>query len=115
MRSGDNLPVAGVRLASADGQSSAGFQLVAASKRAKQFDVVLNTRRDGDAKRQTLGQISTQGAIPFRLSLADNGKVTLVIGSMSYDADFAPLSNANGMAFCSTAQFRFTELVFSGS
>ncbi len=41
MRSGDNLPVAGARLDSVDGQSRTGFQLVAPSARAKQFHIVL--------------------------------------------------------------------------
>jgi len=115
MRSGYNLPVAGARIVSPDGKSSVGFQLVAASSHAKQFDVVLNTERGGDFKRRTVAQGPAQTAIPFRLSLADSGKATLVIGSMAFDADFHPLTSANGMAFCSTAEFKFTGLAFSAS
>lgn len=114
-RSGANLPVAGARLVSSDGNSSVGFQLVLSSPRAKQFDVILNIQRGGDLKRVALAKIATDASVPFSLSLADTGKVTLTIGDSGFDADFIPLTGGKAMAFCSTAQFKFAGLLFHQS
>lgn len=113
MRSGNNLPVAGARLVSADGINSVGLQLVAASIHAKQFDIVLNTKRGDNIQRSTVGQVATDVAVPFSLSLSADGKVTLLVGTSSFNADFMPIPHGKAMAFCSTAQFKFTGLAFS--
>lgn len=113
MRSGKYLPVAGVRLVSSDGINRVGLQLVAQSMNAKQFDVVLNTERGDNVQRTKLGQVDSSVSIPFQLSLSADGKVTLTIGTSSFNADFVPISVGKAMAFCSTAQFKFTGLAFS--
>jgi hypothetical protein len=113
MRSGNNLPVAGARLVSADGINSVGLQLVAASAHAKQFDIVLNTKRGDNFQRNTVGQVDAGAAIPFSLSLSGTGKVALLIGTSSFITDFIPIPIGKAMAFCSTAQFKFTGLEFS--
>ncbi|UAK24423.1 hypothetical protein [Sphingomonas nostoxanthinifaciens] len=113
LRAGNNLPVAGARIASADGKTSFGLQLVAASSHAKQFDIVLNTRRGDEAKRNTLGQVGTDGPISFILSLSDTGKVSLLVGSRSFQADFTAFSSGKVAAFCSTGQFKFSNLTFA--
>jgi hypothetical protein len=115
MRSGRNLPVAGARIVSADGKDSVGFQLVAASAQAKQFDVVLNTKRSSDLKRQVVAQVATEANVPFSLSLDDKGRVKLNVGGNDHTADFIAFSRGKGMAFCSTAQFKFAGLLFSQS
>ena len=91
MRSGNNLPVAGARLVSSDGNNSVGFQLVAASAHAKQFDIVLNTKRGDDLKRSTVAQIATDASAPFLLSLDDTGKATLAIGASNFSASHLEL------------------------
>jgi hypothetical protein len=113
MRSGNNLPVAGARLVSTDGKSGAGFQLVANSANAKHFNIVLNTKRGDDLKSNTVGQIGTREAISFNLSVSDLGKVTLLIGGTTFNADFIPMPSGKEMAFCSTAQFKFSNLMFA--
>ncbi len=113
MRSGNNLPVAGARLVSSDGNNSVGFQLVAASASAKQFDVVLNVKRGSNLKRSTVAQMATDASVPFKLSLDDTGKATLAIGGNNFSANFMPLSSGKQMVFCSTGQFQFTGLFFS--
>ena len=113
MRSGKNLPLAGATLASSDGNNSVGFQLVAASTSAKQFDIVLNIKRGGNLKRSTVAQIATDGSVPFKLSLNDTGKATLAIGGGNFSANFIPLSSGKQMVFCSTGQFKFAGLFFS--
>lgn len=47
MRSGNNLPVAGVRIADRNAKSMLGFQLIAASQRSEVFDVVSNKQVGG--------------------------------------------------------------------
>lgn len=113
MRSGNNLPVAGVRFVGADEKNSVGFQLVATSLRAKQFDIILNLKRDGNLQRNSVGQIDADVAIPFNFSVSDAGTVTLLIGTKSFSAEFMPLRAGKVMAFCSTAQFKFTKLKFA--
>ncbi|PEQ11333.1 hypothetical protein B2G71_17370 [Novosphingobium sp. PC22D] len=114
MRSGDYLPVAGVLLRSAEGLNGVGFQLAAPSKDAELFDVILNTRNNGVSNQRIIAQISTRDTIPFSLLIDNSGKIRLAIGGTNYDiADFPP-SELNGMVFCSTGQFKFTELTFSG-
>ena len=115
MRSGANLPVAGARLVSADGSNSVGLQLVANSTHAKLFDIVLNTERGNNLQRRTVGQVDAKVAIPFSLTLSATGKVTLLIGTSIFNADFVPIPAGKAMAFCSTAQFKFTGLAFSTS
>lgn len=113
LRAGNNLPVAGARLVSSDGKESAGFQLVAASAQAQKFDVVLNLNRNGKLQRTTLGQIPVRAPIPFRLTLSEAGTITLSISANTFDYDFIPLPAGKVMAFCSTGQFKFTNLIFS--
>jgi len=111
-RSGANLPVAGARLVSSDDKSSVGFQLVVPSARATQFDVVLNLRHGGNTKRATVTRLATDGNVPFSLSISDAGKVAFKIGEQDFHVDFVPLKRGTGMAFCSTAQFKFIGLLF---
>lgn len=113
MRSGNNLPVAGARLVSADGNNSIGFQLIAASARAKKFDIVLNIKRSDDFKRSTVGQISADASIPFSLSVDKTGRAMLSISGNEFSVNFIPMSDGKEMAFCSTAQFKFSGLLFS--
>lgn len=113
LRSGDNLPVAGSRIVSADGAASLGFQLVAPSQRSSKFDIILNLNHNNDPQRKVVGQIDVTTAIPFRLSLATTGKVSLTIGDKRFDADFTPMSDSRAMIFCSTGQFKFTNLSFA--
>lgn len=115
MRSGKNLPVAGARLVSADGNNSVGFQLVAASVKAKKFDIVMNIKQGDDLRRGTVAQIATDASVSFNLSVDDTGKATLAIGESTLEASFIPLSGGKAMAFCSTAQFKFAGLIFSQS
>ena len=115
MRSGNNLPVAGARLVSADGNNSVGFQLVATSARAKQFDVFLSIKQGDDLKRSTIAHIPTDASIPFSLSLDETGKATLMINGSNFSAISIPMSDGKEMAFCSTAQFKFSGLIFSQS
>jgi hypothetical protein len=113
MRSGSNLPVAGVRFTSPDGKSSTGFQLVADSPRARQFSIVLNTRRGDDLRSNTVGQVGIGGAIPFSFTLSDSGKATLLVSGTIFNTDFVPMPSGTEMAFCSTGQFKFSNLIFS--
>jgi hypothetical protein len=115
LRSGKNLPVAGARIVSSDGSQSVGFQLVAASPRAKRLDVVINAKSSRNSSRRTVAQVAAHSDIQFDLSLADSGKVVLVVNDKSFDIEFEPLSDASGMVFCSTAQFKFFNLEFSAS
>ncbi len=115
MRSGENLPLAGARLVSADGTLSTGFRLMAASPRAKQLDIKLNTKRGEVINEVVLGQVDAKASVPFNFSLSEAGKVVLTIGGSTFGADFIPIVNGKEMAFCSTAQFKFTKLLFSGA
>ncbi|KQX26316.1 hypothetical protein ASD39_03620 [Sphingomonas sp. Root50] len=111
-RSGANLPVAGARLVSSDGNNSVGFQIVVPRPRATRFDIILYLKRGDDMKRATVTQLETEASVPFNLSISDTGKVALAIGGKDFNADFIPLSAGKAMAFCSTAQFKFAGLLF---
>ncbi len=113
MRSGNNLPVAGARLLSADGNDSVGFQLVAASARAKQFDVILSTKLGNDVRQSTVAQIPADPSIRFSLSLNKAGSAVLAINRTEFSASFMALPTGKAMAFCSTGQFKFSDLSFS--
>jgi hypothetical protein len=111
-RAGANLPVAGATLASADGKDSVGFQLVMASPRAKDFDVVLNLKRNGRLERGSVTRADTGAPLPFSLVLGHEGNVTLTIAGKSFSTEFMTLPEGKAMAFCSTGQFRFSDLIF---
>lgn len=110
-RAGDNLPVAGARLVSSDGQDSAGFQLVANSSKPTRFDVVLNLNKNGELKRYSVSQIGIDSIVSFRLVI-DAERVNLTVNKKTVEGDFIPLTGGKLMVFCSTAQFKFTEVVF---
>ena len=114
MRSGNNLPVAGARLVSADGNDSVGFQIIAASARAKQFEVVLSTKLGSDVKQSTVAQIPADASIRFSLSLNKAGHAVLAINESKFGTSFMPLPTGKAMTFCSTGQFKFSELILSG-
>lgn len=115
LRSGNNLPVAGARIVSADGKRAVGFQLIAASPRAEQFDVVLYTKAGESSNRRTVTVVAAKSDSQFSLGIADTGKATLVIGGTGFDAEFEPMPGASGMVFCSTGQFKFSDLAFSAN
>lgn len=112
LRSGKSPPVVGARLASADGANGIALQLVAETAGAKQFAIVLNVKRGKTVQRSTLGQVATSAAIRFSLSIAANGKATLLINGNKFDADFIPIRASKAMVFCSTGQFKISDLRF---
>lgn len=112
MRSGDNLPLAGVRFVSANGLISTGFRLMASSERAKQLDVKINTKSGEAFKEVVLGQVDVKDVVPFTFSLSQAGRIALNIGGRTFGADFIPIVDGKEMAYCSTAQFKFTKLLF---
>lgn len=113
LRSGKNLPVAGARLVSADGTSSVGLQLVADSVRAKTLDVVFNRKRGESIEREVVGQIDLGSPIRFGLAVSPVGQATLTVNGSAYDAGFVALPVGTAMAFCSTGQFKFSDLRIS--
>ena len=114
LRSGNNLPVVGARLVSIDGTRSAGVQFIAQDVGAKQFDIVLNVKNGASVQRSTVGRIDVGKAIRFSLAIGESGKVKLTVGGENFIADLAPMPASKAMVFCSTGQFKFSELVFSG-
>jgi len=113
MRPGKNLPVAGARLIGNDGAVAAGIQLVAASARAKQFDIVFNARQGEAVQRTSLGQVDVAGPIPFELTVSDAGTVTVLVGDSRFDVAAPPVAYEKGMVFCSTGQFKFSDIRFA--
>lgn len=114
MRSGTYLPVAGARWINAEGTSSVGFQLVAASNRASEFEIVLNVQEQGDTKRYLLAHVAVREVVPFKL-YSENGKIVVSVGSNSVATEIAAFPAGKAMAFCSTAQFKFSDLRFTAS
>lgn len=114
MRSGTYLPLAGARWINTEGTTSVGFQIVAASHRSSQFEVVLNVQDKNETKRYLLTHVAVKEAIPFKL-YSDNGKIVVAVGSSRVATEIAPFPAGKAMAFCSTAQFKFTDLRFTSS
>jgi hypothetical protein len=112
LRSGNNLPVAGIRIVSSDGLYSTGFRIIASSPRAKTMVIKLNTKQGNKFEESTNGEVDAKAAIPFVFSLSETGEVTLNIGAANFNASFIPIANSKVMAFCSTGQFTFTGLIF---
>lgn len=111
MRSGNYRPLAGVRVTSADDMNIVGFRLIDSSSRAKHLDVKLNMMQGRDLKEVTEGQVSAEVALPFTFSFSESGQVTLSIGGSIFQASFMPFANAKVMVFCSTGQFKFTDIL----
>lgn len=112
MRSGNNLPVAGARIADRTTKNMLGFQLVAASPKADSFDVVLNKQLEGKLQKFGVGQVLAKATISFQLTVDGSGKGSLIIDGKEADFEFPPLSGSKAMVFCSTGQFKFSELRF---
>lgn len=110
LRRGSNMPVAGARLVDGDKRKSVGFQLLPKSRGSS--EVILNLNDGGGLKRQTVGEVSSNGPVRFSLSISESGAVELKIGEQSFTASAAPLVSPTWMAFCSTGQFKFSELAF---
>lgn len=114
-RSGAFVPVAGARLVGADGKVSAGFQIVALNgPKSSTFDVVLNLNQGGALKQYNVTQIDTKAAIPFWLTL-DGDKLTLAVGDKKVGVDFVSIPGGKMMIFCSTGQFKFSDVRFGAS
>jgi hypothetical protein len=109
-RSGNYVPTAGVRFAAIDG-GGVGLQLISQGARWKMFDVVLNLREGDKVTRQTFGSVDLSRSLAFRLSVAEQGKVTLSIADRVFEVAGKPLSAVKTAAFCSTGQFKFSGLV----
>ena len=115
MREGNNLPVAGAGIFGPEKRAIAGFQLVASDTRAKSFDIFFNVAHDGDAKKGKAGEVDASSAIAFNISLSVTGKAILTVNGSQFQADASAISGGRAMAFCSTAQFKFTNLIFSAN
>lgn len=113
MRKGNNLPVAGAGIFGPDRHAFASFQLVAMNNRSKSFDIIFNTYDTGEYNHKKVGEIDATSAIAFDISLAADGKAVLVMNGKRFEAYASPISGGRAMAFCSTAQFKFTNLAFS--
>ncbi|USA39013.1 hypothetical protein [Pelagerythrobacter marinus] len=111
MRSGDTLPVAGVRLARTDGSHSFGFQLIAPSPRSPRLDVFFNDRGAQQPRRE-LPPVSAEGPIPFALSIAADGTGELQVAETVHRFESRPFAPAQVMVFCSTGQFKFAGLAW---
>lgn len=112
MRSGNNLPVAGARIADRNTKNMLGFQLVAASPKADFFAVVLNKQVEGKLQKFGVGQVPAKAAISFQLTVDGSGKGSFIVDGKEADFEFPPLSGSKAMVFCSTGQFKFSELLF---
>lgn len=109
-RPGKFLPVAGARLVNADQSANFGFQLVALSTDAEQYDVVVNINRGDGHRSEVLGFIATSETVPFTISLEDNGQATVAIKDFKYSTLFVPIAEGKAMFFCSTGRFNFSQI-----
>jgi hypothetical protein len=112
-REGKYLPVAGARLVSSDESRSVGFQLIAPSAHRSEFNIIFNVNTGDGPKRYTVGQVDLQSPAHFSLAISDAGKISLAIGDKSFDGGTLALSGGKIVAFCSTGQFKFSDLNFS--
>jgi hypothetical protein len=112
MRAGKYLPLAGAKLENAEGNKSVGLQIVAASDRALQFDVILNLNDDGEQKRYLITRVEVKEAITFKLYM-EGSKIIVAIGSDSVASEIAAFPVRKAMIYCSTAQFKFSDLLFA--
>ena len=91
------------------------MQLVAESREAKRLAIVLNTQRGSDTQRGTVGYVDADKTIPFSLSISANGDANLTVGSDHFDAGNVPIRDGEAKVFCSTGQFKFSDLVFAST
>ena len=110
-REGKYLPVAGALIESSDGSRSVGFQLIAPSAHRSEFNIIFNVNTGDGPKRYTVGQVDMQTPARFSLAISDAGKISLAIGDKSFDGGTLALSGGKIMAFCSTGQFKFSDLI----
>ncbi|NKJ45038.1 hypothetical protein [Novosphingobium sp. SG720] len=115
MRKGNNLPVVGAGIFSSEKRAIAGFQLVASNTGAQRFDIIFNVTHDGDSKRGKVGEVDASSAIAFNIFLSATGKAVLTVNGSEFQSDASAISGGRAMAFCSTAQFKFTDLIFSAN
>lgn len=111
-RSGKNLPVAGARITSVDGKASAGLQLVSTSEKNNKFDVVVTLNVGGGVRRGVAGQIDLDQPSSFFVQVSKDGRFVLRVGNIDTGMNFVPIGSGKMMVFCSTGQFKFTNLVF---
>jgi len=112
-REGKYLPVAGALIESSDGSRSVGFQLIAPSAHRSEFNIIFNVNTGDGPKRYTVGQVDMQTPARFSLAISDAGKISLAIGDKSFDGGTMALSGGKMDVFCSTGQFKFSDLNFS--
>jgi hypothetical protein len=112
MRFGAALPIAGVRIVSTDGKTAAEFQLRPPSAHEHHFNIMLGTVLKGVPDEIWDGQIDATAAISFRLAVSESGKVTLLIGGQTFSTQTTPITSGYNSAYCSTGEFRFSDLNF---
>lgn len=115
MREGNNSPVAGAGIFGPEKRAIAAFHLIASDARAKNFDIIFFVTHGGDLKEGKVGEVGASTAIEFNISLSAVGKAILTVNGAQFQADATAISGGRAMAFCSTAQFEFTNLIFSAS
>lgn len=113
-RRGKFVPVASVRLSSADDQTRAVLRLIAPDANGNSFDIVLTTRSEGGKSAESnLGRVTLDRPTPFRIELSSAGRLMATIGESSFGVDFQPIASGKAMILCSTGQFRFHALNFT--
>ena len=112
LRSGRFLPMASLHVTRPD-HPGVGFQIVAASSRAKTLDLYFNNDLTPD-RRTPLGTVDADQPIAFRFTLGEDGKGTLRLGDETFTFAAGPLVGGTLRVSCSTGQFKFAELVWSG-
>jgi hypothetical protein len=115
MRKGNNLPVAGAGIFGPENKSAAGFQLIASGNHSRSLELMFNVANNGDVKKEKVGEVDASSSIEFSISLSVVGTAVLTINGRQFKADASAISAGRAMAFCSTAQFKFTNLTFSAN
>lgn len=87
--------------------------MVADGSSAKQLTVIFNGTHSSIARQ--LGKVSRSTPIPFSLKLSETGKATVNIGGYTAEFDETALSPAKASVFCSTGQFKFSDVKFTTS
>jgi hypothetical protein len=115
LRRGDGYgPTAGIQFSSVDQKQLLVLRLVAPSQDKKALHGELIVRSGDKTQNFDLGKVDGSTSISFKLSASELGKADVQLGENRYVADFAALSSAKIVAFCSSGDFNFGDLTFAG-
>ena len=108
-------PVAGIRVQSPDDSASALLQLAELPEDPGKLTLLVTISSGVEMSRRKVALVEINGQIPFSLRITPEGAVLGEVAGQTFNANVGALNNGLINMFCSSGQFKFSNVTISAN